>query len=99
MTSRLALAIALALVASSCAPPPRPAPLTPPPARYDLIIGGGRIVDGSGNPWFYGDVGVVGDRIVRVAPAGLLRDAPAGRRINASGLVVAPGAIDIQAQS
>jgi dihydroorotase/N-acyl-D-amino-acid deacylase len=97
VTSRLAFAIAL--VASACAPPLRPAPLTSPPARYDLIIGGGRIVDGSGNPWFYGDVGVVGDRIVRVAPAGLLRDAPAGRRINASGLVVAPGAIDIQAQS
>jgi len=99
VTSRLAFAIALALVTSACAPPPRPTPLTQPPARYDLVIGGGRIVDGSGNPWFYGDVGVGGDRIVRVTPAGLLRDAPAGRRIDASGLVVAPGAIDIQAQS
>jgi dihydroorotase/N-acyl-D-amino-acid deacylase len=56
-------------------------------------------VDGSGNPWFYGDVGVAGGRILRVAPAGLLRDAPAGRRIDATGLVVAPGVIDIQAQS
>jgi dihydroorotase/N-acyl-D-amino-acid deacylase len=84
--------IVLALCVSACAPQTRP-------AQYDIIISNGKIVDGTGNPWFYGDLGVAGDRIVRVAPAGLLRDVPAKRRIDASGLVVAPGVIDIQAQS
>jgi N-acyl-D-amino-acid deacylase len=69
------------------------------PQGYDLVITGGRIVDGTGNPWIYGDVAVTGDRIVRVAPRGALADAPAQRRIDARGLVVAPGFIDIQAQS
>ena len=64
-----------------------------------LIIANGRLVDGTGNPWFYGDVAVAGDRIVRVTRAGLLRDAAAKRRIDATGFVVAPGVIDIQAQS
>jgi dihydroorotase/N-acyl-D-amino-acid deacylase len=63
------------------------------------VITGGKIVDGSGNPWFYGDLGIRGDRIARVAPAGMLRGATAARRIDARGLVVAPGVIDIQAHS
>jgi dihydroorotase/N-acyl-D-amino-acid deacylase len=66
---------------------------------YDLVLTGGRVVDGSGNPWFYGDVGVVGDRIVRIAPRRMLAGALAHRRVDASGLVVAPGFIDLQAQS
>jgi dihydroorotase/N-acyl-D-amino-acid deacylase len=85
---------ALALTLSCAQAPARSA--TP---NYDLVITGGRIVDGTGNPWMYGDVAVVGDRIVRVAPAGALADVPAHRRIDAHGLVVAPGFIDIQAQS
>ena len=68
-------------------------------AQYDLIISGGHVVDGTGNPWFAGDVGVTGDRIVTVAPAGTLANAKAARRIDATGLVVAPGFIDIQGQS
>jgi dihydroorotase/N-acyl-D-amino-acid deacylase len=75
------------------------APARSTPQGYDLVITGGRIVDGTGNPWMYGDVAVTGDRIVRVAPRGALADAPAQRRIDARGLVVAPGFIDIQAQS
>ena len=67
--------------------------------QYDIVIGNGRIVDGTGNAWFYGDVAISGDRIARVTPAGMLRDAPARQRIEARGLVVAPGVIDIQAQS
>ncbi len=69
------------------------------PDPYTLVISGGRIVDGAGNAWFYGDLAVRGDRIARITPAGLLRDAPARERIDAAGLVVAPGFIDIQSGS
>ncbi|MDQ6828832.1 MAG: amidohydrolase family protein, partial [Gemmatimonadota bacterium] len=68
-------------------------------APYDLIIEHGKIVDGSGNAWFYGDVGIRGDRIARVAPAGMLARAAATKRIDATNLVVAPGFIDIQSHS
>jgi dihydroorotase/N-acyl-D-amino-acid deacylase len=71
----------------------------PAPSGYDLIIAGGHVVDGTGNPWFAGDIAIQGDRIVRVAPAGALANASAKRRIDATGLVVAPGFIDIQGQS
>ena len=70
-----------------------------PAAAYDLVITGAKVVDGTGNPWFYGDIAVRGEHIARVAPAGLLRDAPARQRIDARGLAVMPGVIDIQAQS
>jgi dihydroorotase/N-acyl-D-amino-acid deacylase len=66
---------------------------------YDLIISGGRVMDGTGSAWFYGDVAIRGDRIVRVVPAGLLKDAPTKERLDARGMVVAPGFIDIQGQS
>ncbi len=59
---------------------------------FDLIVRGGRIVDGTGNPWFKADLAVNGDAIAAIAPA---IDAPAARVIDATGLVVAPGFIDI----
>jgi N-acyl-D-amino-acid deacylase len=68
-------------------------------APYDLVIGNGRIVDGSGNAWFWGDIAIRGDRIARIAPRGLLAGTPPAHFIDAKGLVVAPGFIDIQAQS
>ena len=63
---------------------------------YDVILAGGKIVDGTGNPWFYGDVAIRGNRIVRIAAAGQLDRAPAKERIDCKGLVIAPGFIDIQ---
>ncbi len=63
---------------------------------FDFLITGAHIVDGTGAPWFVGDIGIVGDRI---AAMGDLHDASAKQRINASGLVVAPGFIDVQGQS
>ncbi len=66
------------------------------PTRYDLVITGGRIVDGTGSPWFYGDVGIRGDRIVAV---GRVSADGARDTIDASGLVVAPGFIDMLGQS
>ncbi|MCS7082198.1 MAG: D-aminoacylase [Bacteroidetes bacterium] len=68
-------------------------------APYDWVITGGRIVDGTGNPWFYGDLAIRGDRIARIAPPGMLDQAPARRRLAVPGLVVAPGFIDIQSHS
>ncbi|MEQ1857740.1 MAG: D-aminoacylase [Longimicrobiales bacterium] len=64
-----------------------------------MIIEGGHIVDGSGNPWYAGDVGIRGDRIEAITAPGLLAEAQATRRVDATGRVVAPGFIDIQSQS
>jgi N-acyl-D-amino-acid deacylase len=66
---------------------------------FDVVITNGKVVDGTGAAWFYGDVALRGDRIARVAPAGLLANAAAKRRVDATGMVVAPGFIDIQGQS
>ena len=58
---------------------------------FDLLIKNGRIVDGTGTPWYEADVGIVDDRIARV---GNLSEASAERIIDAADLVVAPGFID-----
>ncbi len=74
--------------------------VSPTPGQpFDVIIEGGRIIDGTGNAWYPGDIGVRGDRIAAVTPAGMLRGARATRRIDASDRVVAPGFIDIQSHS
>ena len=66
------------------------------PTNYDLIIRGGMVLDGGGGEATRADVGITGDRIVAV---GDLSAGRAGRVIDASGLVVAPGFIDVQGQS
>src|SRR2546423_227405 len=58
---------------------------------YDILIQGGRIVDGTGNPWYYGDLGIKGDRITAI---GRLTSANAAHRIDATDRAVAPGFID-----
>ncbi len=67
-----------------------------PPRRFDVLLINGRIVDGTGAPWFRGDVGIVGDRISAIGP---LNDATAATTIDAANLIVAPGFIDLLGQS
>jgi len=62
------------------------------PARFDLVITGAKLADGSGNPAFLADIGIRGDTIAAI---GFLADAPAAARIDARGLIAAPGFIDI----
>jgi N-acyl-D-amino-acid deacylase len=96
--SRAAHIALVASLLSGCAPS---ATTTPSPDRgsYDVVIENGRLVDGTGNPWMWGDVGIRGDRIVAVTARGALRDATARQRVDARGHVVAPGFIDIQNHS
>ncbi len=65
-------------------------------AQYDLVISGARVLDGSGNPWRYADVAVSGSTIVAV---GDLSSTGARRVIDASGLYVAPGFIDVHSHA
>jgi N-acyl-D-amino-acid deacylase len=62
----------------------------------DLLIRGGRVIDGAGNPWFSADVGITGSRIAAV---GLLGEEPADRVIDADGLYVCPGFVDMHTHS
>jgi len=63
---------------------------------FDLIVRGGRIIDGSGSPWYYADVGIRGDRIAAI---GKLDQAEARRIIEANDRVVCPGFIDMHSHS
>jgi len=63
---------------------------------YDLILRNGRIVDGSGSPWYRSDVAIQGDAIVRIAPS---ITESAARIIDVAGQVVAPGFIDIHSHA
>jgi dihydroorotase/N-acyl-D-amino-acid deacylase len=64
--------------------------------KYDFIIRGAHIVDGTGAPWYAGDIAIAGDRIAAI---GDLQDASATTVVEGAGLVVSPGFIDIQGQS
>jgi dihydroorotase/N-acyl-D-amino-acid deacylase len=78
------LALAIALLLAQAAP------------RYDVVIVNGRVVDGTGAPWVRADIGIVGDRIQAI---GDLASAQAATRIDAQGLIIAPGFIDLLGQS
>ena len=68
----------------------------PQPIAYDLVIRGGRILDGTGNAWYYGDVAIRDGLLVAV---GRVAPGSAGNEIDAKGLFVAPGFIDIHTHS
>jgi N-acyl-D-amino-acid deacylase len=88
----------LGLLASACTPAVQTTN-APRATTYDFIIENGRIIDGTGNPWTRGDIGIISDRIATVAPHGALKSAAAKNRINANDKIVAPGFIDIQSHS
>ena len=66
---------------------------------FDLVISGGALYDGDGGPASAGDVGIRGGKIVRIGSPGELASASAVRRLDATGLVVAPGFIDMHNHS
>ena len=67
-----------------------------PEQSFDIVITNGHIIDGTGSPWYSGDIGI---RDGKIAAIGNLRDAPRARTIDARGQVVAPGFIDMLGQS
>lgn len=79
------------VVTSACA-----RPTSEPPAPFDVVIANGHIIDGTGSPWYAADLGIRGGK---VAAIGNLSNAAATRRIDAHGMVVAPGFIDMLGQS
>ncbi|MGA2168887.1 MAG: D-aminoacylase [Terracidiphilus sp.] len=86
------LYLGLILAAASSLPAQDSQPAQP----LDLVIAHGHIVDGTGSPWYSGDVGI---RNGRIAAIGNLANAPRKRTIDAQGKVVAPGFIDMLGQS
>ena len=68
----------------------------PASERYDLVIRNGRVLDGTGNPWFPADIAITGGRIVAVRA---LPNAQAARTIDAAGKYVSPGFIDIHSHA
>jgi N-acyl-D-amino-acid deacylase len=105
---RLAVAALLPVALVACGPTPgttqTPAPASASnatstastPSAFDVVIEHGRVVDGTGAPWFHADVGLTGDRITAI---GDLAKAQATTRIDATNHVVAPGFIDLLGQS
>ena len=93
----LLILLGLTAACTAQAPTQQNPPAAAPPAQgFDVLITGGRVVDGTGAPWFRADIGITGDRIVAV---GALGEEPAARRIDAAGQIVAPGFIDMLGQS
>ena len=94
-STRLAAALTLASIAPTTGN--LPAQLAPRPApRYDILLRGGTVVDGSGAPRFVADIGITGGRIARI---GNLAGAHAPTELDVGGLMVAPGFINIHSHA
>jgi dihydroorotase/N-acyl-D-amino-acid deacylase len=91
MRTRFAAPLLVAIVAAAVS---WQAPLHSQPPAFDLVIRGGRIVDGTGSPWFVADVGIKGDTVTALRPR---LEAAGARVIDAQGLVVSPGFVDVHA--
>src|SRR6187455_1099182 len=70
--------------------------LQQPAAAFDILIRNGRILDGTGNPWYRADIGIRGDRIVAM---GALSEAKAATVVDAGDRYVTPGFIDVHSHS
>ena len=93
------LAFAILINAAACAPGAVTTAPGASSAPFDVVIENGRVIDGTGAAWYYGDVALRGDRIAAIGPRGAFRSAQSATRVDATGHVVAPGFIDIQAHS
>ncbi|MEY4635935.1 MAG: D-aminoacylase [Acidobacteriota bacterium] len=96
MKRSLVIACCAGFLSACQATPPAPGATPAATTGFDVLITGGRIVDGTGAPWYLGDVGITGDRITAI---GQLAGQSAKTTIDATNLVVAPGFIDMLGQS
>lgn len=92
----IVIVAALVCALAACQSTRPPAGTAPANEPFDVLITNGRVVDGTGAPWFRADVGIVGDRIAAI---GQLAGRNARQTIDASNLIVAPGFIDMLGQS
>lgn len=88
---RAVLVVAAAALFASAAPVAQDAP-----ASFDVLIKNGRVLDGTGNPWYRADIGIVGDRIVAM---GALPGATAKTVLDAADRYVTPGFIDVHSHA
>jgi N-acyl-D-amino-acid deacylase len=89
-------ALPFALLAALLSPLALAQTTADPQPSFDVVITNGHIIDGTGSPWYSGDIGI---RAGRIAAIGNLHDAPRKQTIDAHGQVVAPGFIDMLGQS
>ena len=93
MNARIVLIVAIAAVLALLGTSAR---ATQPGSRFDVLIRSAHVYDGTGNPWILADVGITGDRIQAV---GRLADATATRTIDANGMALTPGFIDVHSHA
>jgi len=90
------LAAVIAVLLSAYSPAPTAAAAGSSQEQFDILITGGRVFDGSGNPWFFADVGIIGDRIVAI---GDLSGRSAPVVIDAADRIVVPGFVDLHSHA